>query len=179
MFNVNKVEVKVSDETVQRLTDYLKAVWLGAPKWLRFLMCGTLIVGAIYFLYNRLDTASQVDELKLEIKTLNERCSETVFVERYAFDVNNFITVARAIDKEVQVIYEINQQILEFEQEYISRNRPGDPSLVTVRRLIQENYFAKESFDNVVQYNLKLYEDWIQKVRNNEPRSLNKPTENN
>ena len=150
MFNVNKVEVKVSDETVQKLTDQIKAVWFGAPKWLRALVCATLIIGGAYFLYNRLDTAGQVDELRVELRELNEKCSETVVLDRYAFDVNNFIVVARAMDKELHLVYEINQQILEFEYEYITRNHPGDPSLITVKRLINENKFAKESFDNVV-----------------------------
>ena len=45
--------------------------------------------------------------------------------------------------------------------------------MVTVRRLMQQNKFMKESFDNVVQHNLNMYEEWLKKVKNNDTRSLN------
>ena len=96
------------------------------------------------------------------------------YVDRWTPDnPNSNMIRARAIDNQIQTIYEINQQILEFESEYITRNRPGDPSLVTVRRLMQQNKFMKESFDNVVQHNLNMYEEWLKKVKNNDTRSLN------
>ena len=173
MLDINKVEVKVSDEAVDKATNWLKSIWYGSPKWLRVLLCVTLFIGGIYVLYNRFETADQVDELHEELKGINERYQGVVFVDSYAYDVSNFIVVARAIDNQIQTIYEINQQILEFESEYITRNRPGDPSLVTVRRLMQQNKFMKESFDNVVQHNLNMYEEWLKKVKNNDTRSLN------
>ncbi len=173
MLNINKVEVQVSDESVRRATDFIKSIWFGSPRWLRILLCSTLFIGAAYFLYNRLVTAGEVDQLHSELKAINEKCQQTVFVDSYAYDVNNFIIVARAVDNELQNMYEITQQVLEFELEYISRNRPNDPSLVTVRRLIQQNKFAKESFDNIIQHNLKMYEEWIYKVKNNDSRNLN------
>ena len=173
MLDINKVEVKVSDETVQKATNWFKAIWYGAPKWLRVLLCVTLFIGGAYFLYNRFETADQVDELHEELKRINQRYQGVVFVDSYAYDVGNFVVVARAIDNQIQTIYEINQQILEFELEYITRNRPGDPSLVTVRRLMQQNKFTKESFDNVVQHDLNMYEEWLEKVKNNDTRSLN------
>ena len=173
MLDINKVEVKVSDEAVDKATNWLKSIWYGSPKWLRVLLCVTLFIGGIYVLYNRFETADQVDELHAELRGINERYQGVVFVDSYAYDVSNFIVVARAIDNQIQTIYEINQQILEFESEYITRNRPGDPSLVTVRRLMQQNKFMKESFDNVVQHNLNMYEEWLKKVKNNDTRSLN------
>jgi hypothetical protein len=84
MLDINKVEVKVSDETVQNATNWLKAIWYGAPKWLRVLLCVTLFIGGAYFLYNRFETADQVDELHEELKRINERCQGVVFVDSYA-----------------------------------------------------------------------------------------------
>ena len=168
MLDLNKVEINVSDQTVQSVTGYIKNIWYGAPGWLRALLCVSVICGALYFLYNRIDTASRVDELRAEIQKLNQSCEKAVFLDRYAYDISNFINVAKAMDQEVQTLYEINQQILEMEDEYISRNRPGDPSLFTIKRLKKQNDFSKESFDKVIQHNMEMYEKWLETIKNNE-----------
>lgn len=174
MFNVNKVEVKVSDETIQKFTDYLKTLWFGSPSWLRVLVCVTLFVGATYFFYNRLETAGQVDSLREELRELNEKCEQTVFLDSYAFDVNNFVVVARTIEKELTTVYEINGEILDMFEDHVKRaTKDGnDPTIQTIHRIRSQNEFSKQSFDNIVQHNLKIYEDWLKKVQSNDERSI-------
>lgn len=108
MFDVKTVQVKLSDETIARLSEYGKRIWFGTPRWLRVIVAVTVFFGACYFLYNRLMISYDVDSLYSDIKILNERYGETVFLDKYAYDVNNFVIVGKTISKEVETIYEIN-----------------------------------------------------------------------
>ena len=166
MFDVKTVQVKLSDETIARLSDYGKRIWFGTPRWLRVIVAVTVFFGACYFLYNRLMISYDVDSLYADIKVLNERYGETVYLDKYAYDVNNFVIVGKTISKEVETIYEINQQILGVLADYIERKDPHDPALISIKRLVSQNEFSKESFENIVQHHLKIYGDWAKNIDN-------------
>ena len=149
------MSVNVPDAVSEKLIGFAKEMWFGMPKWLRYMLVTTVIVGALYFLYNRLTISYDVSGLHDEITILNERCEKTVFYDRYQYDIQNVVTSFKTLQIEVRTLITFNKELLELLEEQHSENREK------FAELKQRYEYTMKSYIQVVDYQVNNYEEWL------------------
>lgn len=133
MFDIKTIEIKLDNETLKKIMSFVKETWFGIPKWLRNTLITTLIVGGIYFCYNRVVMSYDLETLQSEVRELAEKYGAVIIADRYTYDIQNVVISFRTIERQVDAQHNITIQALTTFQEYIKRNTPND--ILTIKEL--------------------------------------------
>lgn len=107
MFDIQKLTVQLDlHEFLNKAFSFIGKMWTGTPAWLRTVFIITILSGLGYLLYCKVSDGLEINELKREVKELNERCSSTVFYDAYLLDISNYATMIECLELELDGLYE-------------------------------------------------------------------------
>ena len=148
MFDIKTIEVKLDNETLKKITTFLKETWFGIPKWLRNSLITTLIVGGIYFCYTRMVMSYDLQALQSEVNDLAEKYSAVIIADRYTYDIQNVVISFRTIERQVEAQHNVTIAMINAFQDYIKKNNPSDVMIVNeLERYKQQAIFEKQAYD--------------------------------
>lgn len=160
MFDIKTIEVKLDNETLKKITTFLKETWFGIPKWLRNSLITTLIVGGIYFCYTRMVMSYDLQALQSEVNDLAEKYSAVIIADRYTYDIQNVVISFRTIERQVEAQHNVTIAMINAFQDYIKKNNPSDVMIINeLERYKQQAIFEKQAYDQIIIHQIELYED--------------------
>lgn len=160
MFDIKTIEVKLDNETLKKITTFLKETWFGIPKWLRNSLITTLIVGGIYFCYTRTIMSYDLQALQSEVNDLAEKYSAVIIADRYTYDIQNVVISFRTIERQVEAQHNVTIAMINAFQDYIKKNNPSDVMIINeLERYKQQAIFEKQAYDQIIIHQIELYED--------------------
>lgn len=107
MFDIQKLNIQIDlHNFLNKVLSSIGNMWNETPAWLRTIFIITIICGLGYLLYCKISDGFEINELKAEVKELNERCSSTVFYDSYLLDVSNYATMIECLELEIDGLYE-------------------------------------------------------------------------
>ena len=106
MLDVNKLTVNIPEGLSNKALEFAKEMWLGMPKWLRYLLVITVVFGAMYFVYNRLMISYDVTNLQDELNGLTSRYNQSVLYDRYQYDIQNIVTTVKTLQVQFTTLCE-------------------------------------------------------------------------
>ena len=173
MLDVNKLTVNIPEGLSNKALEFAKEMWLGMPKWLRYLLIITVVGGALYFLYNRLSLSYDVTNLEEELANLNSHYQESVLYDRYQYDIQNVVTTVKTLQIQFTTLCEFQTELIDILD--ASHNEPTLHN--QIEKLRQRYKLSLDSYDKIIKYQIEMYEDWLKQQHNNVYRVPEKKTE--
>ena len=163
MLNVNKLTVNIPEGLSNKALEFAKEMWLGMPKWLRYLLIITVVGGALYFLYNRLSLSYDVTNLEEELANLNSHYQESVLYDRYQYDIQNVVTTVKTLQIQFNTLCDFQTELIDI----LDANH-NEPALHNQIEKLRKRYkLSLDSYDKIIQYQIEMYEDWLKQQHNN------------
>lgn len=166
MLDINKLQIDLNlNQILNKLYEWSKKFWFEVPKWLRNLVIITIAVGLSYLVYCKYYEQQQIEELRTEVKELNDKCSSTVFYDAYIMDVKNYALMIECIEDEIDGLY--NQQHVLFDAMIDFMRRTHNDDL-----FIQELVSMQRQMNHAHNANRKVIKQQIDIFKQNAQREL-------
>jgi hypothetical protein len=163
MLDVNKLTVNIPEGLSNKALEFAKEMWLGMPKWLRYMLIITVVGGAMYFVYNRLMISYDVTNLQDELNGLTSRYNQSVLYDRYQYDIQNVVTTVKTLQVQFRTLCDFNAELID-----ILDNSHQDPAMHSQIDKLRKRYrLSLDSYDKIINYQINMYEDWLNQQHNN------------
>ena len=157
LINIQKLDFKLTDQQIASLKSFFLTHWFGVPRWLRVVVFGSVIIGGLYFLYNRLVTASNVDDIRHDLKELNEKANKNIVMDRYVFDVGNVVTSVRTLQQEIDALYDYEELYIEEIEGHLAEMHPESEFYKKLQRLSKELELTRTAYRKIIIHHLDMY----------------------
>lgn len=132
-------------------------MWNETPAWLRTVLVITIISGLGYLLYCKVSDGLEINELKEEVKELNERCSSTVFYDSYLMDVSNYARMIECIELELDGIYEQQNYLFDAFIDFVQRVHPNDHIIGELKLMKRQMNYSHDANQKVIEKQIEIF----------------------
>ena len=158
MFDIQKLTVQLDlHEFLNKAFSFIGKMWTGTPAWLRTVFIITILSGLGYLLYCKISDGLEINELKQEVKELNERCSSTVFYDAYLLDISNYATMIECLELELDGLYEQQNYLFDAFIEFVQRTHPHDNLVIELKSLKRQMNFTHEANQKIIQKQIEIF----------------------
>lgn len=163
MLDIKTLNISLDAETITRLKAGLRELFYGTPLWLRRILVLSLVIGLGYFVYSRVKMSYDVEEVAVEIETLKEKFSQTIYSEQYVYDISNVIITIRTLQEINDDQERCVMQFLEILEECVKLHDSNSPTLRKISTLKTHITLMNDSHRNIIKHQIKVYDEWLDK----------------
>lgn len=109
------------------------------PKPLKIALVMSLIIGIVYFTYQKSTTSYNINTLQEDVKELNTKVNKSVRTDNYRAHFVQFIKIIQNLENQQYYYYLQNQQQLKVWKRSIIHNHPNDPILYDIDAMLERN----------------------------------------
>ena len=109
------------------------------PKPLKITLVMSLIIGIVYFTYQKSTTSYNINTLQEDVKELNTKVNKSVRNDNYRAHFVQFIKIIQNLENQQYYYYLQNQQQLKVWKRSIIHNHPNDPILYDIDAMLERN----------------------------------------
>ncbi len=109
------------------------------PKPLKIALVMSLIIGIVYFTYQKSTTSYNINTLQEDVKELNTKVNKSVRNDNYRAHFVQFIKIIQNLENQQYYYYLQNQQQLKVWKRSIIHNHPNDPILYDIDAMLERN----------------------------------------
>lgn len=158
MLDIHKLQIELNlGQLMNKLYDWSKKFWLEIPKWLRSLVILTVALGLGYLIYCKVFEQYQIEELKNEVRELNEKCSSTVFYDAYIMDVKNYAMMIECIEDEIDGLYNHQNILFDAMIDFMKRTHGDDHFIQEIKSMQRQMNYAHEANRKVIQQQITIF----------------------
>lgn len=109
------------------------------PKPLKIALVMSLIIGIVYFTYQKSTTSYNINTLQEDVKELNTKVNKSVRNDNYRAHFVQFVKIMQNLENQQYYYYLQNQQQLKVWKRSIIHNHPNDPILYDIDAMLERN----------------------------------------
>lgn len=109
------------------------------PKSLKIALVASLVIGIVYFTYQKSTTTYNINNLQEDVKVLNSKVNKSVRDDNYRAHFVQFVKILQTLESQQYYYYLQNQQQLKVWKRSIMHNHPNDPILYDIDAMLERN----------------------------------------